>query len=198
MHVRSFDPNLHLIPLDLDLVGFRSFIGAWLYRGPEAFFLVDPGPPAMVPHLIQALESLSVERLDFILLTHVHVDHAGGTGDLLQRFPGTPVVCHAGGIPHMADPAHLWQASLKTLGVLVQVPDSTPAGLTPGDRPNTTARRRRVPWVPAPGQVIPRSRPRPCGFVRSSSARWARCPRTGTIPASGRASCNTRNAARQR
>jgi len=116
MNAIRFAPNLWLIPLDLDLAGFRSFIGAWLYRGPEAAFLVDVGPTATVPRLTEALEALCVPRLDFILLTHIHIDHAGGTGDLLRRFPGTPVVCHPAGIPHMADPARLWEGSLKTLG----------------------------------------------------------------------------------
>jgi glyoxylase-like metal-dependent hydrolase (beta-lactamase superfamily II) len=109
-------PELWLIPLDLELTGFQSFIGAWLYRGPTRTFLVDTGPAASVVRLVQVLEGLSVKRLDGILLTHVHIDHAGATGDLVERFPGTPVICHQAGIRHMADPARLWEGSLKTLG----------------------------------------------------------------------------------
>jgi len=109
-------PDLWLIPLDLELTGFQSFIGAWLVRTPEAVFLVDVGPAATVPRLIRSLDALGVERLDCILLTHIHIDHAGGTGDLLERFPGTPVVCQQAGIRHLADPARLWEGSLKTLG----------------------------------------------------------------------------------
>jgi len=116
MDAIRIDPHLWLVPLDLELAGFQSFIGAWLYRGPEAVFLVDTGPAATVPRLVASLEALGVQRLDCILLTHIHLDHAGGTGDLLTRFPGTPVVCQQAGIRHLADPARLWEGSLKTLG----------------------------------------------------------------------------------
>lgn len=108
-------PNLWLIPLDQELPGFRSFIGSWLYKG-EKTFLVDVGPAATVPRLCNALDQLAVKRLDAILLTHIHIDHAGGIGDFISRFPDTPVVCHGSGIRHVADPSRLWEGSLKTLG----------------------------------------------------------------------------------
>ncbi|MBI9076152.1 MAG: MBL fold metallo-hydrolase [Desulfatibacillum sp.] len=115
MELHRITPELTLIPLDQQLRGFHSFIGAWLYQG-DATFLVDVGPAATVPLLCQALEELEVTTsLDALLLTHIHIDHAGGAGDFSRRFPRTPVVCHPKALPHMGDPERLWQGSLKTL-----------------------------------------------------------------------------------
>jgi glyoxylase-like metal-dependent hydrolase (beta-lactamase superfamily II) len=107
--------KLYLIPLDQNLPGFISFIGAWLYKG-EHTVLVDVGPGATVPGLVEALGALGVKHLDAILLTHVHIDHAGGIGDLILHFPDTPVVCHESAIRHLTDPSRLWEGSLRTLG----------------------------------------------------------------------------------
>ncbi len=51
-----------------------------------------------------------------ILLTHIHLDHAGGTGTLLERFPGTPVYVHEVGAPHMIDPSRLWKSAARLYG----------------------------------------------------------------------------------
>lgn len=115
--MKSIDvaPDLHLIPLDLSLRGFTNFIGVWLYRG-EGTYLIDVGPTATVPRLLKVLDSLGVNRLDAILLTHIHLDHAGGIGHMAQAFPETPILCHEVGIPHLVDPNRLWEGSLNTLG----------------------------------------------------------------------------------
>ncbi|MBU0988338.1 MAG: MBL fold metallo-hydrolase [Proteobacteria bacterium] len=108
-------PNLYLIPLEQDLSGFTAFISAWVYTGNQTL-LVDVGPANTVPVLVKALEKLTIRRLDAILLTHLHIDHAGGTGYFIRHFPDTPIVCHESGLRHLTDPARLWQGSLKTLG----------------------------------------------------------------------------------
>ena len=108
-------PTLFLIPLDQELPGFTAFISAWLYRG-EKTFLVDPGPAATIPKLIQALDSIPVKHIDAVLLTHIHIDHAGGIGDLVRHYTDTPVICHDSAVTHLADPTRLWEGSLKTLG----------------------------------------------------------------------------------
>jgi len=108
--------NLFLINLDQEIEGFRDFIGAWLYRDEAVTFLVDPGPASSIDRLKNALDKMGVDEIDHILLTHIHIDHAGGTGKLLGYFPDAGIVCHPRGIKHMIDPVKLWEGSLKVLG----------------------------------------------------------------------------------
>jgi len=119
MKLIEFTPELYLIPLDQNLPGFTSFISSWVYKGKKTF-LVDVGPAATVPVLLKSLESLGIWHLDAVLLTHIHVDHAGRTGDLAESFPDVPIICHEKGIQHLIDPSRLWQGSLKTLGQTAQ------------------------------------------------------------------------------
>ena len=107
---------LKLIDLDVASLGYTQFISSWLYQGTDGCFLVDPGPACTVSHLIAELEKLGVSHLDWILLTHIHMDHAGGIGHLIQRFPGAGVVCHEKAVKHLKDPSRLWEGSLKILG----------------------------------------------------------------------------------
>lgn len=111
------------ICIDLDIPsqpGFRKFISAWLYRAAGLTFVVDPGPLATIPHLLNELSRLGVEQLDYILLTHIHIDHAGGTGALLAAYPQAQVICHPEGIAHLVAPEKLWQGTLKVLGSLAE------------------------------------------------------------------------------
>lgn len=111
--------NLHCIDLDQPRhTGFRQFISAWLYRDNHISLLVDPGPLSTIPILLDKLHKLGVSHLDYVLLTHIHIDHAGGTGALLQTFPDAHVICHPEGIPHLIAPDKLWQGSRKVLGTL--------------------------------------------------------------------------------
>jgi glyoxylase-like metal-dependent hydrolase (beta-lactamase superfamily II) len=113
----------NLICIDLDqpsLEGFRHFISSWLYRGDDVTLLVDPGPLSTIPLLIDTLRGHGVTRLDYVLLTHIHIDHAGGTGALLQAFPEAVVICHPDGIRHMSAPEKLWEGSRTVLGALAE------------------------------------------------------------------------------
>ena len=114
--MRQIRDNLHLIDIDQALEGFRKFISAWLFRVGGATLLVDPGPASTIPHLAGRLKQAGVDRIDHILLTHIHLDHAGGTGHLLKYYPGAKVNCHPKGIPHLVAPQKLWEESRKVLG----------------------------------------------------------------------------------
>ena len=107
--------DLHLIPLDQNLPGFTNFIGAWLYQR-EQTCLIDVGPASTVSRLLRALSLLGVTRLDAILLTHIHLDHAGAIGHVARAYPDTPILVHEAGKPHLVAPDRLWEGSLKTLG----------------------------------------------------------------------------------
>ena len=113
--IKKVTPQLSLITLVPPIIGFEDFIGVWLYQG-ETTFIVDVGPSSTANALLDILAQHQIEDLDYILLTHIHLDHAGGIGTVTERFPKTPIVCHARGISHLADPTRLWEGTLKTLG----------------------------------------------------------------------------------
>jgi glyoxylase-like metal-dependent hydrolase (beta-lactamase superfamily II) len=77
------------------------------HRGRAAF--IDVGTTHSVPYLLAALDRLGIDRssVDLLLLTHVHLDHAGGAGALMQALPNAKAVLHPRGAPHLIDPAKL-------------------------------------------------------------------------------------------
>jgi glyoxylase-like metal-dependent hydrolase (beta-lactamase superfamily II) len=87
-----------------------------VHRGRAA--IVDTGTALAVPRLLQALAQLGVERdaVDYVFLTHVHLDHAGGAGQLMQALPRARAVLHPRGAPHLIDPARLIAASIEVYG----------------------------------------------------------------------------------
>lgn len=80
--------------------------------------IVDCGTSHSVPRILSALEALGVAReaVDWLLITHVHLDHAGGAGQLMQALPNARAVLHPRGAPHMIDPAKLIAASRAVYG----------------------------------------------------------------------------------
>jgi glyoxylase-like metal-dependent hydrolase (beta-lactamase superfamily II) len=78
-----------------------------LDEGHAAF--VDVGTNSSVPYLLAALEALGIERsaVDYLFLTHVHLDHIGGAGRLMRELPNARAILHPRGAPHMIDPAKL-------------------------------------------------------------------------------------------
>ena len=115
VRIRQYPDDLFLISLPVPIAGFQGFIGTWVHTG-EPKVIVDPGPSVTVPALRAALADLNFGSPDLVLLTHIHIDHAGGAGDLAAAFPQATVVCHPKAEAHLIDPQRLWQGSLDTLG----------------------------------------------------------------------------------
>jgi glyoxylase-like metal-dependent hydrolase (beta-lactamase superfamily II) len=113
--VQKIAEDLFLIPLSPPLTGFSEFISAWLYRG-KITFLVDVGPSSTATELLRALQELDIDHLDYILLTHIHLDHAGAIGQITDAFPQTPIICHKDSISHLTEPSRLWEGTKKVLG----------------------------------------------------------------------------------
>jgi len=86
------------------------------HNGRAAF--VDTGTNHSVPHLLAALEELGIARdaVDYVLLTHIHLDHAGGAGLLCSHLPNARVLIHPRGVAHMVDPSKLVAASQSVYG----------------------------------------------------------------------------------
>ncbi|MFX1320500.1 MAG: MBL fold metallo-hydrolase [Promethearchaeota archaeon] len=118
MSVKKGDDSLYHIDLEQPRAGFRNFISTWVYKDKNLCFIVDPGPTSTINFLKEKLESIGInnKNLNYILLTHVHIDHAGGTGKLLSFFPRTQIICHPRGMRHLINPKNLWNASKKVLG----------------------------------------------------------------------------------
>jgi hydroxyacylglutathione hydrolase len=81
--------------------------------------IIDTATMHSVPLVMEALASkgLGPEAVDFVILTHIHLDHAGGAGELLRRCPNAKLVVHPRGARHMADPAKLWAATVAVYGL---------------------------------------------------------------------------------
>ena len=88
-----------------------------VHHGGRAAF-VDVGTNDSVPYLLAALDALGIARADveYLLLTHVHLDHAGGAGRLMQELPNATAVLHPRGAPHLIDPAKLIAGSRAVYG----------------------------------------------------------------------------------
>lgn len=80
--------------------------------------LVESGTTHSVPRVLAALQEagLAPEDVDWLLLTHVHLDHAGGAGALMQVLPNAKLVVHPRGVRHMIDPAKLWAGTVAVYG----------------------------------------------------------------------------------
>lgn len=107
--------TVRLIEIPQDLPGFNQFIGAWACTGPLNL-LVDVGPAGSARRLIKSLETIGMDRIDYILITHIHIDHAGGLSKVLSRYPMAKVICHEKAIPLITNPSKLWAGSLSVLG----------------------------------------------------------------------------------
>ena len=103
--------------LDLEHLGLRGAISSFLLEVPEPV-LVDPGPATCLDTLRVRLgeRGCSVADLRAVLLTHIHLDHAGATGHLVGENDALTVHLHADAAPHLADPARLLRSTRRTFG----------------------------------------------------------------------------------
>jgi glyoxylase-like metal-dependent hydrolase (beta-lactamase superfamily II) len=111
--------------------------------------IIDPGPTSCLETL---LEGLGGEQPRALLLTHIHLDHAGASGALVKRFPGLPVYVHERGAPHMVDPSKLMKSATQLYGddmdrlwgEMVPVPEENIHALSGGE----TVEGLRVEYTP--------------------------------------------------
>src|ERR1700759_794784 len=90
-------------------LGRARVIGCWQVGD----VLIDPGPTSYLPTLLDALGD---ERPSALLLTHIHFDHAGASGSLVERWPDLRVYVHEQGAGHMADPERLYNSAKRLYG----------------------------------------------------------------------------------
>jgi glyoxylase-like metal-dependent hydrolase (beta-lactamase superfamily II) len=95
-------------PIDVLHLGRDRVIGAYEIDG----VIVDPGPSSCLDTLLAGLAS----EPRALLLTHIHLDHAGAAGSLVRRFPALRVYVHEIGAPHLADPVKLYRSAARLYG----------------------------------------------------------------------------------
>ena len=80
--------------------------------------LIDTGTSHAVPHVLAALaaKDIAPAQVDYVVLTHVHLDHAGGAGQLMARFPNARLTVHPRGARHVIDPSRLLAATVAIYG----------------------------------------------------------------------------------
>ncbi len=113
--IRHFDHGI--VAIDTHYVRPGLDASHLIVDGGRAAF-VDTGSTHSVPHLLAALGELGIarEQVESVLLTHVHLDHAGGAGALMQALPNARAVVHPRGARHMIDPAKLIAGSMAVYG----------------------------------------------------------------------------------
>ncbi len=117
--------------IDTLLGGWERVTSGYLVDGDETA-LVETGSQSSVPALLAALDDLGVaaDDLAHVVVTHIHLDHAGGVGDVAQAFPSATIHVHEKGARHLVDPTRLVDSAAMVYGDQL---DSLYGRLTPTD-----------------------------------------------------------------
>jgi glyoxylase-like metal-dependent hydrolase (beta-lactamase superfamily II) len=159
------DPTTTISPLasgldyvDLGFLGRPGIIATAILRNAAGAALIDPGPSTTLPNLERALarKGLALSDVRQLLLTHIHLDHAGATGTLVRANPHIEVFVHERGAPHMINPekllasaARLYGAEMESLwGEFLAVPEARVRPLSGGERIAAGGRELEVAYTP--------------------------------------------------
>jgi glyoxylase-like metal-dependent hydrolase (beta-lactamase superfamily II) len=148
--------------LDLHFLGVPRVIATAVLHGADGAALIDPGPSSTLPALRRELAAagISIGDVRAILLTHIHLDHAGATGTLVAEQPAIRVYVHEKGVRHMAAPesliasaTRLWGADMDRLwGEFRPVPPAAMTALAGGERITAGGRALDVLYTPGHAQ----------------------------------------------
>ena len=143
---------------DLNFEGQPRVIASVLLQHASGVAVIDPGPSSTLPVLRERLAESGIQTSDItdVLLTHIHLDHAGSTGTLVAENPRLRVFVHEKGAPHMADPeklitsaARLYGDAMERLwGEILPVPATAMTVLRGGERIEAGGRRFDVAYTP--------------------------------------------------
>jgi glyoxylase-like metal-dependent hydrolase (beta-lactamase superfamily II) len=101
--------------IDTKMHGLPGITGTFLVTD-EQTALVETGPKSAVENVLAGLRKAEIETLDWIIVTHIHLDHAGAAGTLARHFPGARVAVHERGVRHLVDPSKLWSSASRIYG----------------------------------------------------------------------------------
>lgn len=119
MKVFRLAHNLSVIDAVPHIPGFEGFIGIYALTGKETA-LFDVGPSTSMDSLLGGLREIKVDpaEISYVLMSHVHMDHAGALGKLIKQMPRARVIVHERGAHHLIDPTRLYEESKRALGDL--------------------------------------------------------------------------------
>src|SRR5689334_8199806 len=108
---------------DLEHLGEQYLVAACLLESDGGAALIDPGPSAALGTLYTKIAAHGIPMADVrtILLSHIHLDHAGATGSLVQQNPKIQVYVHEIAVPHMRDPGRLLKSARRIYGDQLEV-----------------------------------------------------------------------------
>jgi glyoxylase-like metal-dependent hydrolase (beta-lactamase superfamily II) len=111
------DLGHEVFQIDTRMAGYEGITAGYLIRGDRPC-LVETGTAPSAPVVRDALAALGVGPADLatVVVTHIHLDHAGGTGDIAEMFPAAEVVVHELGARHLADPSRLMASAREVYG----------------------------------------------------------------------------------
>jgi glyoxylase-like metal-dependent hydrolase (beta-lactamase superfamily II) len=117
VHIDTTDLGHDVFMMDTRMGGYDSITSSYLIRGSRPC-LVETGTARSAPVVIEQLQRLGVgpEDLASIVVTHIHLDHAGGVGDLARAFPNAQIVVQERGARHLADPSRLVASAHRVFG----------------------------------------------------------------------------------
>lgn len=101
--------------IDTKMHGYEGLTAAYLISGRQTA-LIETGPKSTVDNVLKGLEAVGVDSLDWIVVTHIHLDHSGAAGTLAARFPEAKVAVHPMGAQHLVDPSKLWTSAARIYG----------------------------------------------------------------------------------
>lgn len=113
--------DVFLIDLPQRKRGYRQFTNCWVLKDGNRALVIDPSTSSVAHALIEALEEMGIKKVEYILLTHIHLDHAGAAGKVIRRYPDATVVVHPLGERHITEPSKLWEGSKKVLGEIAEL-----------------------------------------------------------------------------
>lgn len=147
---------------DVRFQGVPGVIATAVLEGPTGIALLDPGPSSCLPALESALAEggRSLGEVQVILLTHIHLDHAGATGTIVGRVPGVRVYVHERGARHLIDPEKLLHSATQLYGdrmdslwgAVEAVPAAAVTPLAGGELLDVVGRSLEVAYTPGHAQ----------------------------------------------
>lgn len=108
--------------IDLKTAGYENFIAAYVLKE-DKVAVVETGPTSSIPNLLAGLQEIGIqnEAVNYVIVSHIHIDHAGGAGTLLHNLSHAKLLVHKRGAPHMVNPEKLWVHSREALREIVDL-----------------------------------------------------------------------------